>query len=152
MTIYVYNKKLINDVVAASVPAKGSLSFGSKNRAYQWKNWSTNQEGYRWTDGKNPAIQLSPQTNWKTAKFVLYASSFQPLKGTLSANGIIISKLDLAAGVHEIVFSVKNKVSDKSILNFEFNFEHVKSPRDMDMNDDPRKLGLQVRRLDYSFQ
>ncbi|MEG3136191.1 hypothetical protein SC206_21750 [Rouxiella sp. T17] len=148
----IYNKKLISDLAIANLSSQGHLTFGGSNKAYLWRDWSWNQENYRWTDGYHPTMLLNPPTNWKTGKFLLHALTNQPLKGTLSANGIVVKKLNLSSGVHEITFSLENNVPNKALLILRFDFEVVKSPRDLKMNGDPRKLGLQVSNLDYSFE
>jgi hypothetical protein len=149
VTYLVYRKNLL-DYSRVELSHAGHVLFGDGEPDPRWPGWSRGESGYRWTEAR-PVLLFAPRTGWRTARFVMQASSYQPLAMTIRHGDAEIERLDLGPGDHEIRFTLANVAPADDTLRIALSFGPLKSRRQLGLGKDTRKLGLQVRRLDYVF-
>jgi hypothetical protein len=149
ITFLVYRKNLL-DYTRVELSRAGHVLFGDGEPDPRWPGWSRAEGGYRWTEAR-PVLLFARGPGWRTAKFVMQASNYQPLAMCIRYGDAEIERLDLAPGDHEIRFTLVNVAPAEDTVRIALSFGPLKSRRQLGLGKDTRKLALQVRRLDYVF-
>ncbi|WP_413738056.1 hypothetical protein ACL2XP_07570 [Sodalis sp. RH21] len=151
MLFYVYNRPIVAYSVPELSPA-GEILFGQSAENYFWKGWSEPEAGFRWTEGLSTEIKVHQASPWSQGRFLIAASSYQPIKGAIYYNGDKIQDLDLPAGEHNIDFIIHNAGHGKGKITLGFAFDALKSPKEMGASIDGRRLGLSFKKIEYRFE
>lgn len=137
-----------------------SFAFNSDGTAYLQDGWSTPEETFTWTVGETarlliPAEALpapgAPQTGWT---FALESWAFLPnsrsnLRVEVTANGTAVGALEyaLAEGGHEMTMrslDLGDAWSPGEPLALTFEIDDPRSPSEMGVSPDDRRLGIAV--------
>ncbi len=147
---YIYNRPII----AYSVPeltSAGDIQFGWEYNNYIWQGWDQPEPRLRWTDGRSSEILLHQASPWHQGTFLISATSYQPLQGTIFYNGVKIKELDLQPGEQNIHFNIDNQGTSNGEIKITFSFDAVKSQREMGIGTERKKRGLAFKTITYSF-
>jgi hypothetical protein len=126
---------------------------GGESEQYRLNGWSQTEEQFTWTEGTSAQIALPISPNQKGLKLTLTASGlihepelpFQPVE--VYANGQKIVEWQ-AGNTAEFVAKIAPEITkDGGTLTLEFRTPKATSPKALGLNQDPRVLGICVRRL-----
>lgn len=116
------------------------------------EGWSFQEAEGIWTDGKSAALRWQSDQPSKKTILLRYAKFFahekNPLTGSVSLNGETIYNFSLAAG------SVQNQFEIKPFgglpageIELRIDFDNPRSPQELNISNDPRRLGLMLESI-----
>ena len=133
---------------AAATP----LQFHQKSDdlAVLWSGWSHPDAEGCWTDGADASMRwLSPRDLPSGARLVIRGFAFSPgaPKGTIAINGRqvgTLDELDLTSRSSELSLPLDMQPGERQI-NVDIHLDNPRSPRQLGLSSDDRKLGLFVQ-------
>ena len=129
---------------AAATPLK--FNDGSDDLELLWSGWSQPEAEGCWTDGRHASLRwitphnLSPEARLVIRGIVL-ASADEALRGSISINGERAGDFVQPEGEATLSVPIATQGRDQD-LDVQFEFENPKSPFEMGLSSDRRKLAL----------
>ncbi len=131
-------------------PGDVRIEFSRKSsEPYLWYGWSANEEAFRWSDGHEAAVTFSLdevtecQLRMKLMA-LLVPGRLDAQRVNIRLNGRLIDSLTIKnPGPQEYSRTLpKEAVQENNVLTFEL--PDAASPRSLNLNPDPRTLGVAV--------
>ena len=131
-------------------PGDVRIEFSRKSsEPYLWYGWSTNEEVFRWSDAHEAAVIFSLdevtecQLRMKI-QALLVPGKLDAQRANIRLNGRLIDSLTIGVpGPQEFTRTLpKEAVQPNNVLTFEL--PDAASPRSLNLNPDPRTLGIAV--------
>ncbi len=118
-----------------------------------WTGWSFPEDAGRWTDGEEAIIRWTSTKDIPAnslLKLAIAGHFGQPtLTGDVSLNGTTLGALDLRtpSSEQEILLPVPIRIAAKEEIEIRIRIDRPRSPEELGLSSDSRKLGLLVRTL-----
>ncbi|WP_152639890.1 sulfotransferase domain-containing protein [Sphingobium bisphenolivorans] len=130
------------------------IDFGKCRYIEKCHGFSFSEDWGVWTDGSSAHLELRylPTIHSIRLEILLFLGpSLQGEnpqgKGYLEINGVEVMHFPtLCSPVSEILI-VHNIIPDEGFINIDFHFFNLKSPKELEISDDDRKLGLGLRQI-----
>ncbi|MGO9359737.1 MAG: nucleotidyltransferase family protein [Xanthobacteraceae bacterium] len=131
-----------------------NLNSGSHDLAVLWSGWSVPESDGCWSDGVDARLQwTSPRDLPADARLVIRGFGFvpgtEPLRGSISINGRPagdLSRFAPGTGLIDLSIPIRADLGER-IIEVHFHFEDPRSPRELGLSSDDRKLGLFLKSI-----
>ncbi len=116
--------------------------------------WSAQEDWGRWTDSANASLVMKVAPGVKGVKLVvshMFIPANETLDMTILVNGIEVLSESYTQPISEIDIplpqEVVNNLANDNIINIELQMPNVKSPKELGLSDDSRKLGVGLKEV-----
>jgi hypothetical protein len=141
-------------------PLGSKVVFSRTGRGHEYQNygWALADEDATWTRGNRSTLAFTldrePENDLEV-RAVVFPARFEgspPVRARILAGGTVVHELELAVQEYsEIAFTIpRDLIAGNRHLDLEFRVENPRSPREYDVNPDPRQLGIWLQSLSIS--
>lgn len=152
MTFLIYNSPILSKKYPY-IGGCGKLTFGYSNPSYNrfhWSGWTRPGKNDVWTEGEAAELLFSLPEKFNQSVITVSGESRLRLEVDLSGRNSEMQTFHIKPGKFEITYKIGRKDVVDGKARIEMKTKGVKSPKELGLNNDERKLGLHVHSISYS--